>query len=76
MTDQSGAGSAGGGRLGLDTDTVELAVKTLASRLVTVERIQVSRHFFTDGAYSLSSSAIGACYGYILSPLLRLVPAT
>eukprot|EP00976_Prorocentrum_cordatum_P008558 170794-Prorocentrum_minimum.AAC.4 len=24
----------------------------------------------------LSPSAIGACYGYILSPLLRLVPAT
>eukprot|EP00976_Prorocentrum_cordatum_P082968 1185050-Prorocentrum_minimum.AAC.1 len=27
-------------------------------------------------AYSLSPSAIGARYGYILSPLLRLVPAT
>eukprot|EP00976_Prorocentrum_cordatum_P106507 1194466-Prorocentrum_minimum.AAC.3 len=26
--------------------------------------------------YSLSPSAIGARYGYILSPLLRLVPAT
>eukprot|EP00959_Pyramimonas_sp_CCMP1952_P191107 3996228-Pyramimonas_sp.AAC.1 len=26
--------------------------------------------------YSLSLSAIGARYGYILSPLLRLVPAT
>eukprot|EP00959_Pyramimonas_sp_CCMP1952_P372046 7790785-Pyramimonas_sp.AAC.1 len=26
--------------------------------------------------YSLSPAAIGACYGHILSPLLRLAPAT
>ena len=30
----------------------------------------------TSGVYSLSPSAMGARYGYILSPFLRLGPAT
>eukprot|EP00959_Pyramimonas_sp_CCMP1952_P408975 8570700-Pyramimonas_sp.AAC.1 len=33
---------------GLDTDTVQWTVKTLLSRLVTLERIQFSRQLFTD----------------------------
>ena len=36
--------------VGLDTDTVELTVKPLLSQLITLERIQLSRQFFT-GAY-------------------------
>eukprot|EP00976_Prorocentrum_cordatum_P024203 493007-Prorocentrum_minimum.AAC.1 len=34
--------------VGLDTYTVELTVKTLVSRLVTLERIRFSPQFFTD----------------------------
>ena len=38
-------------RVGLDTDTVELTVMTLASHLITLERIQFSRQFFTGAMY-------------------------
>eukprot|EP00976_Prorocentrum_cordatum_P070997 1180145-Prorocentrum_minimum.AAC.6 len=34
--------------LGLDTDTVELIVKTLLSHAITLERIRFSRQFCTD----------------------------
>eukprot|EP00976_Prorocentrum_cordatum_P019111 388007-Prorocentrum_minimum.AAC.1 len=43
-------GFAAAVKVGFDTDTVELTVTTLSSRLVTLERIQFSRRFFTDGA--------------------------
>eukprot|EP00959_Pyramimonas_sp_CCMP1952_P238386 4981495-Pyramimonas_sp.AAC.1 len=48
--------------VGLDTDTGIFSLPSCDWRLIRV--------------YSLSPHAIGACYGYILSPLVRLAPAT
>eukprot|EP00959_Pyramimonas_sp_CCMP1952_P134286 2809288-Pyramimonas_sp.AAC.1 len=45
MTDQSETGNL---TVGLDTDTFESTIRTLSSHLVPLERIPISRQFFTD----------------------------